>query len=188
MVFFLNNGTVFCQDQSSLNGSIIDDIVLVKNDIQIFEVKRGTALSIGNSRIKVVDLNFSSSKPTITSSTTSTGPNQLNVDYKKALTKFYQESDPSKVNEVDERCNKYKGKEAEMFVAIAKKYNKPNALNVEFETRVKDIDQSDYLALLTLFIQVFNPSWVTIAEKYLNKYKVSYVPLSLSLFAFNHSN
>ena len=84
--------------------------------------------------------------------------------------------------------NKYKGNEAEMFVSIAKKYNKPNALNVKFETRVKDIDQSDYLALLTLFIQVFNPSRVSIAEKYLNKYKVSYVPLSHSLFVFIYSN
>jgi len=137
-------------------------------------------------------LNQVDSKPaTTTSSTTSTsskGPTQLNVDYKKALTKFYQENDTSKVNEVDERLNRYKGKEAEMFVSIAKKYNKPNALNVEFETRVKDIDQSDYLALLTLFIQVFNPSRVSIAEKYLNKYKVSYVSLSLTLFALNHSN
>ena len=130
------------------------------------------------------------SKPTeaTTTSSTSTSPTQLNVDYKKVLTKFYQENDRSKVNEVDERLNRYKGKEAEMFVSIAKKYNKPNALNVEFETRVKDIDQSDYLALLTLFIQVFNPSRVSIAEKYLNKYKVSYVSLSLTRFALNHSN
>lgn len=61
-----------------------------------------------------------------------------------------------------------------MFHAYAKKYNKPNALNEEFESRVKNIDKSDYSALLTLYLQVYNPSKVDIVEKYLLKYKVCY--------------
>ena len=43
--------------------------------------------------------------------------------------------------------------------------------NEEFEARVKDIDRNDYLALTTLYIQVFNPARASIAEKYLSKYK-----------------
>ena len=36
---------------------------------------------------------------------------------------------------------------------------------------MKDIDRNDYLALTTLYIQVFNPARASIAEKYLSKYK-----------------
>ena len=87
------------------------------------------------------------------------------------LTKFYKENNPAKVAEVDASLAKYKGKEAEMFVALAKKYSKPNALNGEFEARVKDVDKSDWLALLKLYLSVFNPSRVEQAEEMINKYK-----------------
>ncbi|KAL7533031.1 hypothetical protein ACHAXR_004998, partial [Thalassiosira sp. AJA248-18] len=83
------------------------------------------------------------------------------VDYKSILTKFYQENSPGRVAEVDFTLQKYKGKEAEMFVSLAKKYNKPNALNEVFESRVKEIDKNDYLALTTLYLQVFNPARAT---------------------------
>lgn len=63
------------------------------------------------------------------------------------------------------------GREADMFVALAKKYNKPNALNEVFEARVKDFDKSDWLALLKLYLGVFNPSRVDQAETMIAKYK-----------------
>lgn len=59
-----------------------------------------------------------------------------------------------------------------MFVSLAKKYNKPNALNEVFESRAKDIDKKDYLALITLYLQVFNPSRAGGAEKLWTKNKV----------------
>ena len=118
------------------------------------------------------------------------------IDYKKVLTKFYTENNPAKVAEIDASLAKYKvsrsdsiahllcpmnlltkisfifqGKEAEMFVALAKKYNKPNALNEEFESMVKDIDKTDWLALLKLYLKVYNPSRVGQAEDMINKYK-----------------
>ena len=64
-----------------------------------------------------------------------------------------------------------------MFVALAKKYNKPNALNEVFESRVKDIDRNDYLALTTLYLQVFNPARASGAEKLWTKNKVRRIML-----------
>ena len=58
-----------------------------------------------------------------------------------------------------------------MFVSLAKRYNKPNALNEVFESRLKDIDKNDYLALTTLYLQVFNPTRANGAEKLCTKYK-----------------
>lgn len=63
------------------------------------------------------------------------------------------------------------GKEAEMFVALSKKYNKPNALNGEFQARVKDIDKSDTLALVKVYLGVYNPSRLDQAETMVAKYK-----------------
>ena len=60
-----------------------------------------------------------------------------------------------------------------MFTSLAKKYDKPNALNVIFESRVKKIDKNDYFALTSLFLEVFNPSRAGQAEKLLSRYKVS---------------
>jgi len=110
--------------------------------------------------------------PTLTKPT-SLSPTKAgnDVDYKSLLTKFYQVNAPAKVADVDSALQKYKGKEAEMFVSLAKKYTKPNALNEVFETRVKDIDKNDYLALTTLYLQVFNPSRASGAEKLWTKNK-----------------
>ena len=58
-----------------------------------------------------------------------------------------------------------------MFVSLAKRYNKPNALNEVFESRLKNIDKNDYLALTTLYLQVFNPTRADGAEKLCTKYK-----------------
>jgi len=93
----------------------------------------------------------------------------MQVDYKIVLTKFFEENSPSKVNEVGSYLQKYKGKEADLFVALAKRYDKPNALNGEFESRVKDIDKNDYLALTSLYLKIFNPARAEVAEKLLSK-------------------
>jgi len=95
----------------------------------------------------------------------------IHVDYKCLLTKFFEENSPGKAREVDAYLQKYKGKEADLFVGLAKKYDKPNALNEVFESRVKGIDQNDYLALISLYLQVFNPARAEVAEKLLSKNK-----------------
>jgi hypothetical protein len=59
-----------------------------------------------------------------------------------------------------------------MFAGLSKKYGTPNALNGVFESRVKGIDKKDYLALMSCYLQVFNPSRAYSAEQYLAKYKV----------------
>ena len=59
-----------------------------------------------------------------------------------------------------------------MFVSLAKKYDKPNALNEVFMSRAKSIDANDYLVLITLYLQVFNPSRASGAEKLWIKHKV----------------
>ncbi|KAL3799320.1 hypothetical protein ACHAW5_001257 [Stephanodiscus triporus] len=109
-----------------------------------------------------------SSAPTPTTLTTPTGHA---VDYKGALTKFFEAYSPEKIPEVQNFLQKYQGREAEMFVSLAKKYNKPNALNEAFESRLKDIDKNDYLALTTLYLQVFNPTRAHGAGKLLTNYK-----------------
>merc|ERR1711966_397627 len=83
----------------------------------------------------------------------------------------FKEACPEKVAEVESILHKYKGKEAEVFTSLAKKYDKPNALNVIFESRVKKIDKNDYFALTSLFLEVFNPSRAGQAEKLLSRYK-----------------
>ncbi|KAL9184190.1 hypothetical protein ACHAXT_002276 [Thalassiosira profunda] len=87
-------------------------------------------------------------------------------DYKLMLTKFYSETDLAKVAGVDALLSKYKGKEPEMFVKLATRYNKPNALNDLFLARLNGIDRKDYRALTKLYIQVFNPAKAASADKY----------------------
>ena len=59
-----------------------------------------------------------------------------------------------------------------MFVGLAKKCNGPNALNDIFLSRAGSVDKDDYLALLTLYLQVFHPSRANEASTYVTKYKV----------------
>ena len=59
-----------------------------------------------------------------------------------------------------------------MFSGLAKRFKKPNALNEIFESRVKEIDRSDFLALVSLYLAIFIPSRVGDAAKYVSKYKV----------------
>jgi hypothetical protein len=58
-----------------------------------------------------------------------------------------------------------------MFVSISKKFNKTNPLSKVFESRVKKVDQNDYLALLSLYLEVFNPTRKDQAADYVTKYK-----------------
>lgn len=78
---------------------------------------------LSTSSPKPLSQSLNQSKPTEPSTQT-----RINVDYKSALAKFFQANDPAKVVKVDEYLSKYQGKEAEMFVSFAKRYDKPNAL------------------------------------------------------------
>ena len=73
-----------------------------------------------------------------------------------------------------------------MFVSLAKKYNKSNALNEVFQSRVKDIDTKDYLALITLYLQIFNPSRASGAEKLWMKHKVRVLSPHYSYLSVDH--
>jgi hypothetical protein len=108
---------------------------------------------------------------TINQSTPSAPALTIQIDYKSVLTKFYKDHAPEMIAEIESALNKYQGKEAEMFVSLAKRYNTSNALNEEFESRVKNIDKHDYSALTKLYLQVFNPSRANDAEKLLMKNK-----------------
>lgn len=93
------------------------------------------------------------------------------VDYKTALTKFYNEHDKEKVQEVDGELSKAKGKEAILFAVLAEKHNAPNALNAVFEERVKDAVIEDYGSLLKLYLSIFYPACASIAKSMLVKYR-----------------
>lgn len=62
-----------------------------------------------------------------------------------------------------------------MFVSLAKKHNTTNALNEVFLSRVKDTNRDDLVALLTLYLSVFQPAKVGEAGSYLSRYKVCVV-------------
>jgi hypothetical protein len=94
------------------------------------------------------------------------------IDYEQVLRQFLTSHAPEKVPDVEQYMQKYKGKESELFVALSKKFGAPNALNEVFLSRVRSVDKADYLALLTLFLQVFNPSKVDEAPGYSTKFKV----------------
>lgn len=78
-----------------------------------------------------------------------------------------------------------------MFVALAKKYNTSNALNEVFESRAKGIDRTDYLAVATVYLQVFNPSKATpekvqaMLAKYKGKEEAMFASLSSKWFTTN---
>ena len=99
------------------------------------------------------------------------GLSSKHMDYKHILTKFYKENDPGMITEVESFLLKYKGKEAKFFLILAKKYRKPNPLNMVFESLLKEIDCKDYKALVELYLATFYPSCAGEAETLLTKYK-----------------
>ncbi|KAL7553465.1 hypothetical protein ACHAWF_016746 [Thalassiosira exigua] len=119
------------------------------------------------------------------------GPSKTvnDIDYKAVLTKFFQDNSPSKVKEVDSLLQKYKGKESDMFVGLAKKFNTQNALNEVFDSRVKGVDRNDFIALTQLFFEVFSPSRAGSAEKYVAQHKGKeaelFAKLSYKFYAIN---
>ncbi len=70
-----------------------------------------------------------------------------------------------------------------MFVALAKKYNASNALNDYFTSCVQDVNLTDYKALLTLYLSIFNPSKLGDVPILLAKYKVCSLSRFLHWFA-----
>ena len=108
----------------------------------------------------------------VTSSTaTASGYLDMSLVWKNALTKFYQDNEPTRVVDVDKILEMYKGKEAQVFVSLAKRYKQPNALNEAFVACMKYIDTNDYLALTRLYLQIFNPLRVNDAQTFLTRCK-----------------
>lgn len=118
-------------------------------------------------------------------SSSDTGNKTLAVDYGKVLRDFFKANAPEKLDDVVQYLEKYHGKEDMMFVGLAKKYSKPNALNEVFLSRVSSVDKNDYLALLTLYLQVFNPSRAGDASNYVLKYKVCDIIVTLLFLPLN---
>jgi len=93
------------------------------------------------------------------------------IDYKQLLTEFYQEHDESKVADVEETLAKLDGREAILFAMLATKYQTTNALNSVFEERVKNVQITDHLSLLKIYLSVFHPSYLPNAKSLLLKNK-----------------
>jgi len=93
------------------------------------------------------------------------------IDYKQLLTEFYQTNDESKVVDVEETLAKLEGREAILFAMLATKYQTTNALNSVFEERVKNVQITDHLSLLKIYLSVFHPSYLTNAKSLLLKNK-----------------
>ena len=68
---------------------------------------------------------FGSSQPGVASGAASAGTQTLfnGKTAKEMLTSFYQQRNPAKVSDVDKNLAKYAGRESELFVNLAKKYN-----------------------------------------------------------------
>ena len=93
------------------------------------------------------------------------------IDYKQLLSEFYQENDESKVADVEETLAKLEGREAILFAMLATKYQTANALNSVFEERVKNVQITDHLSLLKIYLSVFHPSYLPNAKSLLLKNK-----------------
>jgi len=93
------------------------------------------------------------------------------IDYKYLLTKFYQQHDESKVSDVEETLAKLEGREAILFAMLARKYTTANALNSVFEERVKNVQITDHLSLLKIYLSVFHPSVLPNSESLLLTHK-----------------
>ena len=93
------------------------------------------------------------------------------VDYKQALTAFYEENDASKVDEVDAILAKSAGKEAILFSVLAEKYQATNGLDPVMKARLALADQcNDYISLLQIYLAIFHPACTSSAESMLARY------------------
>jgi len=118
-------------------------------------------------------------------------------DYRSLLINFYNKHNPAKVTEVDSNLTKYKGKEADMFDKLSRKYRVANPLlltteaktdvpsflsststitNVSpfrnaFSSPATTTNSPDYRSLLVDFYNKYNPSKVAEVDSNLAKYK-----------------
>eukprot|EP00986_Skeletonema_menzelii_P007239 scaffold2837_cov210-Skeletonema_menzelii.AAC.3 len=92
------------------------------------------------------------------------------VDYRQALTAFFEENDLSKVDEVDATLAKSAGKEAILFSVLAEKYQATNGLDANLKARLADQACNDYISLLQLYLAIFHPACTSSAESMLARY------------------
>jgi hypothetical protein len=113
---------------------------------------------------------------TISAANSSSSNNGIGIDYTKVLDEWAKENELDNIN-VYSLLERNKGKESKLFVRLAKKYNKPNALNDIFRSRARVIDTSDYHALTELYLSVFYPSDLGECGRLLKKYEGKAVSL-----------
>lgn len=94
------------------------------------------------------------------------------VDYRQALSAFYEQHDVSKVAEVDATLAKSVGKEAILFSVLAEKYRAMNGLDPFLKARLEDegSECKDYISLLQLYLAIFHPACTCSAESMLLRY------------------
>ena len=79
---------------------------------------------------------------------------------------------PAKVSEIDEKLRKNHNRECVIFMASAQKYQAQNPLNEIFLSRLKQIDQHNFWAVLRLYFGIFQRNRADeIIEKFKGKYK-----------------
>lgn len=93
------------------------------------------------------------------------------VDYAGILTKFLNDADKDRVDEVESTLAKCQGRETILFAVLSKEYKRPNPLNDVFLSRVDSIDTTDYVALARLYLSVFNPKIAYRAEAFVRQYR-----------------
>eukprot|EP00804_Cyclotella_cryptica_P005596 CCRYP_003074-RA/>CCRYP_003074-RA protein AED:0.03 eAED:0.03 QI:2763/1/1/1/1/0.66/3/74/286 len=107
---------------------------------------------------------------TISAASSGSSNRVIGIDYAKVLGEWAKENELNDIN-VKVLLQKNKGKEPKLFVRLAKKYNKPNALNDIFRSRASGIDSTDYHALTELYLSVFYPSDLGECNRLLKKYE-----------------
>mmetsp|Transcript_10312 Transcript_10312/g.15211 ORF Transcript_10312/g.15211 Transcript_10312/m.15211 type:complete len:636 (-) Transcript_10312:87-1994(-) len=122
-------------------------------------------------------------------------------DFNSLLTIFYEKHNPTKVGEVTRTLEKYKGREAEMFAKLAKKYGVPSPLDAPAETKTSNepsepkndkqaiqfnsstpaAPNRDYHSVLTKFYEKHNPSKLGEVQRTLEKYRGKEIPMFAKL-------
>lgn len=93
------------------------------------------------------------------------------VDYNQLLTTFFSTVDPERVSEVNSILEKCNGRETILFAVLSKEYNQQNPLNAVFLSRVESIDAKNYVALIKLYLSIFNPKIMHRSGAFLKQYQ-----------------
>jgi hypothetical protein len=96
---------------------------------------------------------------------------EAEVNYNQLLTTFFSTVDPERVSDVDATLEKCKGRETILFAVLSKEYRQPNPLNGVFLSRVESIDTKDYVALIKLYLSIFNPKIMHRSGSFLKQYQ-----------------